>query len=521
MRQYPEDEAVDFAIVGTGAGGGTLACKLAEYGFSVVALDAGPYWRPLEDFASDEHHQSNLYWTDERIVDGDNPLQLGANNSGKSVGGSTVHFAMVSLRFRPEWFKARTTLGYGADWPLDWREMWTYYTEVERALKISGPVNYPWGPKRPRYPYRAHEVNAAGLVLAEGAEALGIGWSPTPLATVSAPRGRSPPCVYRGMCVIGCSTNAKQSVLTTWLPRALKAGAEVRDLAMVGRIEDDKSGRVTGVRYHRQGRWRFQRAKNVVVAGYSIETPRLLLNSASSRHPDGLANSSGLVGKNLMVQSNQAVWGIMEREIRAYKGPPSLAITEHWNYTDTGKDFFGGYSYMSQGPLPIVWSGTQSSKRGLWGQPLIEEMERYNHQVGLKMVGECLPQERNRVTLTDERDQFGLPIPRVTYSFCHNDKRLVQHSLAFMRQALEAAGGTEIWEETDDTCHLNGTARLGDDPRTSVVNADCRSWDIRNLWICDGSVFPTVGGVNPSLTIQAIACRTGDRIKTLAARGEL
>ena len=192
MRCMSDDEAVDFAIVGTGAGGGTLACKLAEYGFSVVAFDAGPYWRPLEDFASDEHEQAKLYWTDERIVDGDNPLQLGSNNSGQSVGGSTVHFAMVSLRFRPEWFKARTKLGYGADWPLDWREMWGYYREVEQALKISGPVNYPWGPKRPRYPYRPHELNAAALVLAEGAEALGIDWTPTPLATVSAPRGLSP-----------------------------------------------------------------------------------------------------------------------------------------------------------------------------------------------------------------------------------------------------------------------------------------------------------------------------------------
>ena len=145
MRQYPSSEAVDFAIVGTGAGGGTLACKLAEYGFSVVAFDAGPYFRPLEDFASDESEQTKLYWTDDRIVDGDNPLQMGSNNSGKAVGGSTVHFAMVSLRFRPEWFKSRTLLGYGADWPLDWREMWSYYTEVEQALKIAGPVNYPWG----------------------------------------------------------------------------------------------------------------------------------------------------------------------------------------------------------------------------------------------------------------------------------------------------------------------------------------------------------------------------------------
>jgi choline dehydrogenase-like flavoprotein len=521
MRSYGEDEAVDFVIVGTGAGGGTLACKLAEAGFSVVAMDAGPYWRPLEDFASDETEQTKLYWTDERIVDGDNPVQLGSNNSGKSVGGSTVHFAMVSLRFRPEWFKARSRLGYGADWPIDWREMWDYYAEVEQALKISGPVRYPWGPKRPRYPYRPHEVNAAGLVLAQGAEALGIDWAPTPLATVSAPRGRSPPCVYRGFCTLGCSTNAKQSVLITWLPRALAAGAEIRDLAMVGRIETDAAGLATGAHYHREGRWRFQRAHHVVVAGYAIETPRLLLNSTTARFPHGLANSSGLVGRNLMVQANQAVWGVMEDEIRSYKGPPSLAISEHWNYEDRGKDFFGGYAYMSQGPLPVLWASTQAGSRGLWGERLMGEMERYNHQVGLKIVGEMLPQERNRVILAEERDQYGLPIARVTYSWCDNDKRLIAHALDFMRQALEVVGARDIWSQVDDTCHLNGTARMGSDPKRSVVDADCRSWDVRNLWICDGSVFPTVGGVNPSLTIQALACRTGDRIRALAARGEL
>jgi choline dehydrogenase-like flavoprotein len=521
MREYPDDEEVDFAIVGTGAGGGTLACKLAEAGFSVVGLDAGPFWRPLEDFASDETEQTKLYWTDERICDGENPLQLGSNNSGKAVGGSTVHFAMVSLRFRPEWFKSRSLLGYGADWPLDWHEMWDYYAEVEQTLKISGPLRYPWGPKRPRYPYRPHEVNAAGLVLAKGAEALGIDWTPTPLATVSAPRGLSPPCVYRGMCVTGCSTNAKQSALITWIPRAIAAGAEIRDLAMVGRIEANDRGRVTGVHYLREGRWRFQKARNVVVAGYAIETPRLLLMSANARYPHGLANSSGLVGKYLMTQANQAVWGLMDEEIRAYKGPPSLAITEHWNYCDAGKDFFGGYAYMSQGPLPTLWATTLAGSRGLWGQALLDQMENYNHQVGLKIVGELMPQERNQVSLADEKDQYGLPIARVTYSLCDNDKRLIEHSLAFMTRALAATGAFDIWRQTDDTCHLNGTARMGDDPATSVVDSDCRSWDIPNLWICDGSVFPTVGGVNPSLTIQAIACRTGDRIRELAARGEL
>ena len=495
---------------------------MAEAGFSVVGFDAGSWWRPLEDFASDEAHQQKLYWTGERICDGSNPLVLGANNSGRSVGGSTVHFAMVSLRFRPEWFKSRNLLGYGADWPLDWREMWRYYSEVERALKISGPVRYPWGPHRPRYPYRPHELNAAALVLARGAEAMGIGWAPTPLATVSAPRGRSPPCVYRGFCRSGCSTNAKQSALITWIPRAISAGAEIRDLAMVGRVETDpNTGLATGVHYCREGKWRFQRARHVVVAGYAIETPRLLLNSADRLHPDGLGNSSGLVGRYLMVQANQAVYGTTDEEIRWYKGPPSLSITEHWNYIDTGKDFFGGYCYMSQGPLPVAWSGIVAGARGLWGQRLRDEMEKYNHQAGLKIVGEVLPDERNQVTLADETDEFGLQVARVTFSYGENDRKLISHAMRWMRDSLAAAGARELWDENDDTCHLNGTARMGNDPRTSVVNADCRSWDIPNLWICDGSVFPTVGGVNPSLTIQAIACRTADRIRALAARGDL
>ena len=516
MRQYADSDTVDFAIVGTGAGGGTLACRLAEAGFSVVAFDVGPYWRPLEEFASDERSQGKLYWLDERICDGDDPLELGANNSGQAVGGSTVHFAMVSLRFRPEWFKARSKLGYGEDWPVDWREMWRYYDEVEDSLKISGPVRYPWGPHRRRSPYRAHPMNAAANVLARGAEKLGIAWAPTPLATVSAPRGLAHPCVYRGFCVSGCSTNAKQSVLVTWLPRALAAGAEIRDLAMAGRIEVGPDDRATGLHYHRDGEWRFQKARNVVVAGYAIETPRLLLNSANARFPDGLANRSGLVGRNLMVHGNLGVFGRMEDEIRWYKGPPSLSVTEHWNYTDEGKDFPGGYSYMSQGPLPVSWVNTVTSSLGLWGEELRLRMTDYNHQAGLKIVGESLPQPRNRVALAEEKDRFGLPVARVTHSFGEEDRRLHRHAADFMRRHLEAAGGRDIFTEPGDTAHLMGTCRMGTDPERSVTDADGRCWDIRNLWICDSSLFPTSGGVNPSLTIQALACRMADRIRAMA-----
>ena len=520
MKQHGDAEAVDFAIVGTGAGGGTLAARLAEKGFSVVAFDAGPFWRPLEDFASDETEQEKLYWNDPRVVQGADPIVMGGKNSGKAVGGSMVHFAMVSLRFRPEWFQARTKLGYGADWPIAWQEMWRYYDQVEKDLSISGPITYPWGPPRPRYPYRPHPINAAGEVLARGCEAMGLKWTPTPLASVSAPRDRSHPCVYRGFCRFGCSTNAKQSTLVTYIPRAIRAGAEIRDLSMVGRIETGRDGRATGLHYHRDGQWRFQKARTVIVAGYAVESPRLLLNSETDRSRGGLANSSGLVGKNLMTQPNQAVFGKMPDEIRWNKAPPSLTITEHWNYDDA-KDFDGGYCWMAQGPLPIEWAKVQTSSRGLWGDDLRLAMQDYNYQAGLKMVGECMPREDNRVELADEKDRYGLPVAKITFGWGENDKALIEHGLDQMEQSLRAAGATDVFRQEEDANHLGGTVRMGDDRRTSVVDADCRSWDVPNLFVCDGSVFPTVGGVNPSLTIQAIALRTADRIERLAAHGDL
>ena len=520
MRQFADADEVDFIVIGTGAGGGPMIAGLAAQGFTVVGLDAGPYFRPLEDFASDESEQEKLYWNDDRISEGLNPLVMGGKNSGKAVGGSTVHFAMVSLRFRPEWFKSRSQLGYAVDWPLDWREMWDWYRRAELALSISGPVTYPWGPKRPRYPLRAHPINGAAQLLARGAEAMGYAWTETPLATVSTPHGDSPPCVYRGFCRFGCSTNAKQSQLVTFIPRALAAGAEIRDLAMVGRIEMGTDGRVTGVHYHRDGRWRFQKARVVIVAGYAIETPRLLLNSANDRFPDGLANSSGLVGKNLMSQANQAAWGYMDEVVRAYKAPPSTAITEHWNYDDR-KDFHGGYCWMAQGPLPIETMTIMTGSKSFWGAALHEEMLRYNHLVGLKMVGEQLPSENNRVTLADDTDQYGLRIPRITYSWSDNDKAMIRHALDQMSTSLKLVGAKDIWRQENDMNHLAGTARMGFTPKDSVVNADCRSWDIPNLFVCDGSVFPTAGGVNPSLTITAIAMRTAERIGHMARSGGL
>lgn len=318
---------------------------------------------------------------------------------------------------------------------------------------------------------------------------------------------------------MGCSTNAKQSALVTWVPRALQAGAEVRDRARVTRLNLGSGGRVESLVYHREGQWRRQRSKVVVVSGYSIETPRLLLHSAAPSFPDGLANGSGLVGKGLMVHTNDAVWGNCDEEIRCYKGPPVMALTEHWNYCDD-KEFPGGYTVGSQGPLPQKWAQSLATGRGLWGMPLRREMTRYNHLAGLSIVGEVEPQDENRVELSDETDELGVPIPRVTFGYSDNDRLLKRHARDFMRKMLEAAGGRDLWEQ-EDTAHLMGGCRMGSAPGEGVSDSYGRSWEVPNLWICDGSLFPTGGGVNPSCTIQALACRTGDRMEVLAKRGEL
>jgi choline dehydrogenase-like flavoprotein len=519
MRDLSREE-VDFCVVGAGAGGGVVGAKLAEAGLSVVVLDAGPHWNPVKDFVSDEMASRKLFWTDERITGGDDPVELGSNNSGRGVGGSTVHYSMVAMRAHPEDFRRRTLEGEveGADirdWPLAFEELEPYYEEVEEALQIAGPTFYPWGRRRRRYPQREHELNASAQVLVRGCTRLGIPVAPAPIATLSAPHKDRPPCVYRGFCNYGCTTNAKSSTLVTYIPRAIRAGAEVRADAMATRIEHDGRGRVTGVLHFRKGGDELfrQRAKNVVVAGYAVETPRLLLNSPSSLFPDGLANSSGLVGRCLMVHSGHQVFARFRERIGQYKAPPpGGALTEHFNRTMPDEDFVCGYTIEVVGPHPVDFAARITTARGLWGAELRRAMFDYNYYSGVGIVGEILPQTRNVVKLHEtEKDQYGLPVPHIVFGYHENDRRVIGHATGKMREILEAAGGEDVWT-ADRTAHLLGTCRMGDDPSDSVVNRDCRAHDVPNLYICDGSVFPTSTAVNPSLTIQAIAARAADRL---------
>jgi choline dehydrogenase-like flavoprotein len=518
MREYAPGELVDFCIVGTGAGGGVLAQRLASFGFSVVVLEAGDWHDAEEDMVSDEAGSSRLYWNDLRITGGRDPLELGANNSGKGVGGSTIHYAGFCPRLHPSDFRVRSLDGVAVDWPIAYEDLEPYYERMEREYPISGPARFPWG-KPHGYPYGPLEAGTAGQQLIDGCTKLGIPVvAGGPVAIPAGRVGRRPHCIMRGFCLLGCKVGAKSSTMVSHIPDAIEHGAEIRTRAMAYEIPLDRTGRVSEVRYFRtlpgdREVEEAQRARMVIVAGYAIETPRLLLNSASSRAPDGLANSSGLVGRNLMAQAGPVVWGRFEKMIRQYKAPPACALTEEFYETDPRNDFVRGYALQTVAPLPIAMAHAIEEESGRFGEELLAAMQDYNHYAALGVLGEILPDERNRVTIhPTEKDGFGIPVPYVHFGMFENDRRMMLAGVARAVEVLEAAGASEThWVKR--FAHLVGTCRMGATARDSVVDQWCRSWDVPNLFICDGSVLPTQGSANPAITISAIAARTADWLR--------
>ncbi len=510
MKRYPLKETADYVIVGVGAAGGVLLQRLARAGFRVVGLEAGPFWDTERQWVSDEKGSHQLYWTEPRITGGEHPLALGANNSGRGVGGGTVHWASFAPRLHPSDFQIHTLDGVGADWPIRYEELKPYYELLELEMPVAGPAYFPWGDPH-GYPFGPHPVGEVGNVLIRGCTALGMQVSAGgPVAILTGSRGDRPHCIYRGFCIQGCKVGAKASTLITHVPDALAHGAEIRDGCMAGRIEVDKHGKVTGVSYFDpDGRSVFQRARAVIVCAYAIETPRLLLNSAAPRFEDGLANSSGTVGRYLMAQAGNVILGRFDRPVRMYKAPPAHAMTEHDYETDPTRGFARGFAIQTVGPLPIAFAKQMMVAKGAWGWGMRQLMMDYNHWAGLGLLGEILPWEDNRVTLAEERDRHGLPVAKVTFGLHDNDHRLIEFGKKRVMDVMWAAGAEEVVQEAR-YAHLVGAARMGSDPRTSVVDGFCRSHDIPNLFVCDGSVMPSQGSANPGLTIQALAARTAD-----------
>ena len=460
MNKYACDEVVDAVVIGTGAGGAPLLWRLAAKGLKAVALEAGRNWTPGEDFATDELAAAELYWLGERLSSGSTPEAFGANNSGTGVGGSTLHWGAFVPRTNQRDLRMHSTFQAGVDWPMNYADLVPYYESVEAFIGVSGPDHYPWDSSR-HYTLPPVALNAPAQMMQKGFAEIGMRTSHAPVAAVS--RDYAQPeyplrhaCVNRGYCHQGCRNGAKASMDVTYLPAAVGAGAEIRANSFVSGFERDSSGRISAVIYNSGGVERRQRCSTVFLCAGAIETPRLLLHT-------GIANSSGQVGRNYMAHVATQVWGTFEETMRPNKGFPASMISEDPIHPEDA-DFAGGYLVQSLGIVPVTWAMQVARGRTLWGEPLVKYLDQYNHVAGLGVNGDCLPDERNYLELSDEVDDSGLPKPVIHFSYGENEKRMSMHAAKLMSAAWEAVGATDIWS-FERSAHTHWHLPYGHRPR--------------------------------------------------------
>jgi choline dehydrogenase-like flavoprotein len=343
------------------------------------------------------------------------------------------------------------------------------------------------------------------------------------MAINSHPRDKRSSCLQMGFCFQGCKSGAKWSTLYTEIPRAEATGLlDLRPQSFVLNIETNDKGKVTGVVYvDADGKQQRQKARVVAVAANSIETPRLLLNSASSRFPDGLANSSGQVGRNYMRHMTGSVYAMFEHEVHMYRGTTMAGIVQDEAKHDTSRGFAGGYEMetISLG-LPFFAAFLNP---GAWGADFAHFMDNYTNVAGMWLVGEDLPRETNRVTLNhDVKDAHGLPVPNVHYDDSPNDIAMRDHAFARGEAVYNAAGATKTFRTPPyPSTHNLGTSRMSADPSKGVVNKHGQTHDVPNLFISDGSQYTTSAAENPTLTIVTLAIRQADFIRDAMAKQEV
>jgi len=549
--RFPTREPVDFVIVGAGAAGGILAKELSEAGFDVVVLEQGPH-RKAADFTHDE--LSIIYgfehfggWP------GQDPQSFRPSSDetatvppwfppafyARTVGGSSAHFSGNFWRLRPSDFKERTLLGPMegtgfADWPVTYEEMEPYYTKVDWEIGVSGAPG-PFDPPRSKpYPLPPMPIKSSGAILEKGAKALGLHPQVAPVAILSRPyRGRAA-CVNCGFCMgFGCEMGAKSSTLFAMFPLAEATGrCELRTQCTVARLDTGENGRVREVVYYDgEGRLQSQRAKAVIVSANGAETPRLLLMSASSRHPDGLGNSSGKVGKYLMFNGHTGAGGVFEHPLNEFKGIQCGRIVHDFYESDPKRGFYGGGAIDAR-PLfnstPMLYAEMcLPPDVPKWGQAFKDALAyHFTRNVTLACATTSVPLETNNITLDPElKDRYGRPALRVTYRDHDDDLAMAKFLQGKALQILDAAGAQKTWAPpvgpATDGVHLLGTCRMGDDPATSVVDRYHRSHDVPNLFICDGSSLVSSSRGQPTMTIMALAFRAAEHIAGFARRGEI
>jgi len=549
--RFDSRKAVDFVIVGSGAAGGVLARELSTAGFDVVVLEQGPY-RRAGDFGHDElgvfmQHDLSRHpsWVDPQSFRasadqpaGPGPAGLPPAMYARTVGGASVHFSGNYWRMRPVDFKERSLLGPIAgtgftDWPISYEELEPYYTRVEWEVGVSGQAGPLDPPRSKPYPLPPMPVKSSGVLFERGAKQLGLHPQPAPVAILSQPYRGRPACVHCGFCMgFGCEMNAKSSTLATMIPEAEATGrCEIRPLSTVYRIETNARGRASEVAYlDAQGNQHAQQARAVILAANGAETPRLLLMSESSRHPDGLANGSGVVGKYLMGNGHSVTHATFGEPLNDWKSIQVTRIVHDYYDCDPARGFYGGGG-MDARPLvnatPILHAMTMAGKGPSWGAEFKRNVrEAFNHHMGVLNSTTSLPLASNNITLDpDLRDDHGRPAVRMTYRDHDDDLAMMKFLQDRSAAIMEAAGATEIWREpvVPQTfhAHLLGTCRMGDDPAASVVDRYHRSHEVPNLFICDGSSLVSSGRGQPTLTIQALAFRAAEHIARFARKGEI
>lgn len=509
-------------IIGTGAGGGVLANELAQKGVSVVALEAGGRYLP-EDYTNDEWASfGQLAWTDPRSTSGD--WRVAKDFGGlpawivKAVGGTTVHWAGASLRIQEHEFKAKTTYGEVAganllDWPITLADLEPYYDKAEKKLGVTRTNGLPGLPGNNNY-----------KVFEAGAKKLGYKHVHTGrMAINSVENDDRVACQQTGFCFQGCKFGAKWSAAYTDIPRGEATGnLEVRDHCHVATIEHDKAGKVTGVVYFdKDGKSQRQKARVVCVAGNSIESPRMLLNSASAMFPDGMANSSGMVGKNYMRHMTGSVYAVFDKPVKMWRGTTMAGIISDESRHDPARGFVGGYEMetLSLG-LPFMAAFLNP---GAWGREFTTALDGYENMAGMWLVGEDMPQETNRVTLnSDTKDKWGLPVPNVHFDDHPNDLAMRAHAYKQGMAVYDAVGATRTFPTPPyPSTHNLGTNRMSEKPSDGVVNKWGRTHDIENLYVSDGSQFTTGASENPTLTIVSLAIRQADHIAEQLKKGNL
>jgi len=509
-------------IVGSGAGGGTLGNELAQRGVKVVILEAGGR-HEIADFVNDEWASFvQLAWKDARTTSG--TWRVHQDFAGlpawivKAVGGSTVHWAGASLRLQEHEFQIRTTYGAlpGAnllDWPITLAEMEPYYAKAENKMGVTGTNDIPRLPGNNNF-----------KVLAAGARKVGYTEVHTGnMAINSQPRDGRGACQQIGFCFQGCKSGGKWSTLYTEIPKGEATGnLEVRPGSMVVRIEHDDSGKVTGVVYADDtGALHEQKARVVAVAGNSLESPRLLLNSASSKFPDGLANSSGQVGRNYMRHMTGSVYATFEKPVHMYRGTTMAGIVRDEARPNTARGFVGGYEMetLSLG-LPFYAAFLDP---GAWGRSFTSALDMYSNTAGLWIVGEDMPQETNRITLDPVvKDKNGMPVAGVHFDDHANDVKMREHAYAQGAAIYTAVGATRVFPTPPyPSTHNLGTNRMSANARDGVVNKYGQTHDIKNLFISDGSQFTSGGAENPTLTIVSLAIRQAENMSGMMSRGEI